>query len=103
MAITKWVYLHGPESIMWGGLTDEQVCARLTGVNEMHWHDHHTPCEAIIERKSMSLAVGAALALMVWGLVCVSTGIFVKYSIVKPICGATTAKLITPRALQEAD
>lgn len=85
-AVLKWIYLHGPESLMWGGMLESQVCAQLTGVPENHWQIYNHECDELISRKSMALAVGAALGLTSWALICVSTGLFVRWTVVNPVC-----------------
>lgn len=86
LSVLKWVYLHGPENLMWGGMMESQVCARLTGVPENHWVMYEEECDELISRKSMALAVGAALGLTSWALICFSTGLFVRWAVVNPVC-----------------
>jgi hypothetical protein len=82
----RWIYLHGPGWLMWGGLRQSEVCAHMTGVGEFHWEREVQLCEALVDRKAVGFAIGTVLVGGVWAVLWLTMGMCVRYTVIRPIC-----------------
>ena len=56
----RTVYMYGPEFHgfgFWGGRSDAQICAVLTGTAEKFWNSNENECTSLIEQKFYSIQV----------------------------------------------
>ena len=82
------LYFEGPELNgygFWGGRTEQDVCARASGIDSALLHEHPEMCTEILNRKFQSFLLCARLILLVFTIYKVWNIVTVYYTVTRPL------------------
>ena len=97
----RWLYLTGPDAILWGGAAAPDVCASMTGVGAEHWRSNAVPCENLIDRKATAFGLSIVITLAAYAVLLCGAGLCIRMSLVDPICASI--RTASPRPPQQIE